>query len=48
MIDENDFVTSLEEIKSDEKPKVAIACPFRVHLEKGKTYLYCTCGHSKN
>ena len=28
-------------------PKVALPCPYRVSLEPGKTYLYCTCGLSK-
>lgn len=27
-------------------PKVAMACPYRVSLEPGKTYRYCTCGLS--
>eukprot|EP00742_Colponemidia_sp_Colp-10_P010539 GILJ01011580.1.p1 GENE.GILJ01011580.1~~GILJ01011580.1.p1 ORF type:complete len:124 (+),score=5.71 GILJ01011580.1:47-373(+) len=25
---------------------IATACPYRRHLEPGKTYLYCTCGLS--
>lgn len=28
-------------------PKIAAACPYRVHLEPGKVYSYCTCGLSK-
>jgi hypothetical protein len=30
-----------------EKAKIAAANPFRRHLDKGKDYFYCTCGHSK-
>jgi len=47
MIAEGDYVTSMDDIVSDEKPKIARACPFRVKLTKGKSYLYCTCGYSK-
>lgn len=37
----------LEEVLENNKPKIASACPFRVHLEKDKIYYYCTCGLSK-
>jgi len=29
-------------------PKIAQACPYRVNLEVGKTYRYCTCGLAKS
>eukprot|EP00002_Diphylleia_rotans_P024885 TRINITY_DN4912_c0_g1_i1.p1 TRINITY_DN4912_c0_g1~~TRINITY_DN4912_c0_g1_i1.p1 ORF type:complete len:145 (+),score=23.31 TRINITY_DN4912_c0_g1_i1:43-477(+) len=31
-----------------EKPKIPFYGPYTRQLEVGKTYLYCTCGHSKN
>jgi len=32
MLEEGDFVNSMDEIKTEEKPKIARACPFRVKL----------------
>jgi len=29
-------------------PIVPFLCPFRVHLEPGKVYRYCTCGRSES
>jgi hypothetical protein len=45
-----DYVTDKKEFLSNikEKPKIASACPFRVHLEKDRDYFYCTCGLSKS
>ena len=37
-----------EESKNQKLPKVALPCPYRVALEPGKTYRYCTCGLSKS
>ncbi len=31
-----------------EKPTVAQRFPYKVDLEKGKQYYWCTCGNSKN
>jgi hypothetical protein len=44
-----DYVTDKRdlEILNEEQPKIASACPFRVHLEINKDYYYCTCGLSK-
>ena len=33
---------------SDEKPVVAQKYPYKVELQEGKTYKWCTCGKSKN
>lgn len=30
-----------------DKPKIASGCPYRVTLEPGKTYFYCSCGLSR-
>lgn len=30
------------------EPKIAATTPCKVVLEAGKTYYYCTCGHSAN
>lgn len=29
-------------------PKIAAKAPVKVTLEEGKTYFFCTCGHSAN
>ncbi|MDF1657508.1 MAG: CDGSH iron-sulfur domain-containing protein [Verrucomicrobiales bacterium] len=29
-------------------PKIAAKAPIKVNLEEGKTYFFCTCGHSAN
>lgn len=34
-------------MESRKLPKVCQSCPYRVFLEPGKTYRYCTCGLSK-
>jgi CDGSH-type Zn-finger protein len=47
MMTEGDYVHHRNEIISSEKPKIARACPSRMYLKKGETYLYCTCGYSK-
>ncbi|CDW72141.1 glutamate synthase [Stylonychia lemnae] len=47
MIEEGDFVTSMEQLQVTGKPKIARACPYRIKLLKGQSYLYCTCGQSK-
>lgn len=31
----------------EQLPRIAAACPYRVALEQGKEYIYCTCGLSK-
>lgn len=31
-----------------ETPKIAQKSPFRVEVEAGKSYFYCTCGQSAN
>ncbi len=47
MLDEGDYVEQRDsELESTDKPLIARACPVRVTLTKGQTYLYCTCGHS--
>jgi CDGSH-type Zn-finger protein len=46
MLDKGEFVCHREEIKTEVKAKVARACPVTARLQKGQTYLYCTCGHS--
>jgi CDGSH iron-sulfur domain-containing protein 3 len=48
MVEEGDYVTSMDDLVVATKPLIARACPFRVKLEKGKSYLYCTCGHSES
>lgn len=48
MLEEGDWVEKRdEELEKTDKPKIARACPVRVTLTKGETYLYCTCGESK-
>ena len=49
MFNEKDYVTERDlELETKHKPNIAKACPVRVlGLEKGNSYLYCTCGHSK-
>ncbi len=47
MLAEGDFVTNRDDIKTDKEAKIARACPARMTLERGKDYLYCTCGLSK-
>ena len=48
MLEEDDWVEKRdEELEKTDKPKIARACPVRVTLTKGETYLYCTCGESK-
>lgn len=48
MLKDHDYVTERDqELETTQKPFIAKACPVRIKgLEKGKTYLYCTCGHS--
>jgi hypothetical protein len=46
--EEDEYVTSMSQLKVTQKPKMAIACPYRVQLKKGHSYFYCTCGHSAN
>ncbi|TNV72430.1 hypothetical protein FGO68_gene7978 [Halteria grandinella] len=48
MLDEGDYVNNREELgETPEKAKIARACPIRMTVKKGETYLYCTCGHSQ-
>jgi hypothetical protein len=48
MLEDGDWVEKRnEELEKTQKPKIARACPVRVTLKKGETYLYCTCGESK-
>ena len=35
-------------VRRPRPPIVPYLCPFRVHLEVGKTYRFCTCGRSKS
>jgi hypothetical protein len=42
-----DYVTHRRHLTTTAKPKIAVANPFRVHLEKDKDYFYCVCGYSK-
>ncbi len=35
-------------MKRDDGPEVAQKGPYKVTLEKGETYYWCTCGKSKN
>jgi len=30
------------------EPNIAQKAPYKVELEEGKTYFFCTCGHSEN
>jgi hypothetical protein len=34
-------------MKTEKKSKIAAATPFRRHLDKDKSYFYCTCGESQ-
>lgn len=47
MIDIEDLkYVTICDIRRERPPIVPYLCPFREHLEVGKTYRYCTCGRS--
>lgn len=47
MLDNLDYITDPLDNETDEKPNIASAGPYRVHLDKDRNYFYCTCGKSK-
>lgn len=44
---ENDYVTDRMDLVNCLEPHIPSSNPYRLHLEKGKFYFYCTCGLSK-
>ena len=42
------YLVNKADLKRNEEPTCAKKAPYKVTLEQGKTYYWCTCGRSEN